>query len=185
MKDYVPTHQGLVTVNFGEPTTSSSYTSSLSLDGGARAGDVIAVLRGAGRDGLITRTMDVRYTSVQTGESDHIELNSDFVYMNHACDPSVELIITPATAGGAGDWDGEIVVKARREIEKGGDLTFFYPVTEWEMAQPFECACAAGKSRCLRTISGAKHLTLQQLQDNRGTVSPHILELKRRQQAQA
>ena len=29
------------------------------------------------------------WTSVQTSETTHIELNSDLVYTNHSCDPSV------------------------------------------------------------------------------------------------
>lgn len=28
-------------------------------------------------------------------------------------------------------------------LKKGQDITFFYPSTEWDMAQGFECSCGA------------------------------------------
>jgi len=35
-------------------------------------------------------------------------------------------------------------------------MTFFYPSTEWDMAQPFTCLC--GSSKCLGEIKGAAHI---------------------------
>lgn len=35
-------------------------------------------------------------------------------------------------------------------------LTFFYPSTEWFMAQPFDCHC--GATKCLKRISGARDI---------------------------
>ena len=32
---------------------------------------------------------------------------------------------------------------ALRPISEGDELTFFYPSTEWAMAEPFECGCGA------------------------------------------
>ena len=28
-----------------------------------------------------------------------------------------------------------------KDIKAGDELRFFYPATEWEMAQPFSCIC--------------------------------------------
>lgn len=41
------------------------------------------------------------------------------------------------------------------------EMQFFYPSTEWDMAQPFECICAA--PTCRGTISGARDMTSEQL----------------------
>ena len=38
-------------------------------------------------------------------------------------------------------------------LNKGDELTFFYPSTEWNMAQKFECKC--GEDACAGTIGGA------------------------------
>jgi hypothetical protein len=72
-----------------------------------------------------------RYSSVQVGCNEHVELNSDFVYLNHSCSPNVAV-----------DTEQWCFV-AYRDISAGDELTFFYPSTEWEMAQPFECWCGS------------------------------------------
>jgi len=38
-------------------------------------------------------------------------------------------------------------------IEQGEELRFFYPATEWKMAQQFVCNC--GKPSCVGLIQGA------------------------------
>jgi len=88
------------------------------------------------------------YTTVQTGPNTHIELNSDLVYCNHSCDPS--LIFDMATM--------EVRVVEGRDLRVGDALTFFYPSSEWSMAQPFECGCGAGSGKCLGRISGANDI---------------------------
>ena len=50
-------------------------------------------------------------------------------------------------------------VRATTLIHAGTPVTFFYPSTEWEMAQPFDCFC--GSKECLGTISGAKDIPRQ------------------------
>lgn len=57
-------------------------------------------------------------------------------------------------------------------------LQFFYPSTEWHMAQPFPCAC--NTPSCQGLISGAKDMTRQQLAGY--WLSGHIRELKREQE---
>jgi hypothetical protein len=46
-------------------------------------------------------------------------------------------------------------------LQPGDELTFFYPSTEWEMAQPFVCNC--GTAACIQLINGASHLSVETL----------------------
>ncbi len=90
-----------------------------------------------------------RYT-VQVGECEHILMEPESLrFINHSCDPSIALD-TAAMA-----------FRAVKPIQPGGELTFFYPSTEWAMAEPFECWC--GSPRCLGRISGAGDLPLELL----------------------
>ncbi|KAJ7142684.1 hypothetical protein C8R44DRAFT_603221 [Mycena epipterygia] len=109
------------------------------------------------------------YTSVQCGKGprDNIELNCDIVYVNHSCEPNVAVDISAADRG---KWH----VRALTNIEAGSALSFFYPSTEWEMVQAFECEC--GAESCLGRIQGAKFLTREQVVA-RGCVSPWIEQL--------
>ncbi|TLD32596.1 hypothetical protein E2P81_ATG05572 [Venturia nashicola] len=83
------------------------------------------------------------YSSVQTGPDSHIELNSDIVFINHSCNPSVVFDMEKM----------EVRVSRERDLKKGEALTFFYPSSEWDMAQPFSCTC--GESECKGVIDGA------------------------------
>lgn len=47
-------------------------------------------------------------------------------------------------------------------IKAGDELTFFYPSSEWAMAQAFDCFC--GSSDCRGRIDGAGKMTLKQLE---------------------
>jgi hypothetical protein len=91
----------------------------------------------------LTSVSEPAYTSVQSGPNSHIELNSDLVYCNHSCSPTLEF-----------DMSQLVVRVARdRDLRAGDPLTFWYPSTEWKMAQPFECSC--GTSACKGWITGA------------------------------
>jgi hypothetical protein len=83
-----------------------------------------------------------RYT-VQIGQDMHIGVGI-FSSLNHSCDPNVVL-----------DTDSMLVI-AWRDIAAGDELAFFYPSTEWDMAEPFLCNC--GSPECLGLIRGAKYL---------------------------
>jgi len=52
----------------------------------------------------------------------------------------------------------EVRVVEGRDLRIGDALTFFYPSSEWSMAQPFECGCGAGPGKCLGRISGAQDI---------------------------
>ena len=87
------------------------------------------------------------YSSVQIAEDAHIELNSDLLYCNHSCDPSLIFDMSKF----------EVRVVDGCDLKKGDALTFWYPSSEWIMAQPFDCTC--GAKSCKGRISGAKDMS--------------------------
>jgi hypothetical protein len=96
------------------------------------------------------------YLTVQTGVEEHIHLKPDFLkFINHSCEPNVFF-----------DTHSMQLV-CIRQIEPGDEFGFFYPSTEWDMAQPFECLC--GTSKCLKYISGAAHMPAEKLRGHKFT----------------
>ena len=86
------------------------------------------------------------YLTLQTGIKKHITLIPEFLqYTNHSCDPTAFFDTTRM----------ELICLA--ELQPGDEITFFYPSTEWEMAQPFDCHC--GSPACLQVIRGASQLS--------------------------
>jgi hypothetical protein len=79
-----------------------------------------------------------RFT-VQIDRDKHTDVGK-LAALNHSCDPNVIL----DTAN--------LLVYARKDIEKGEELSFFYPATEWEMDAPFICLC--GASNCIHVVAG-------------------------------
>ncbi|RDW79086.1 uncharacterized protein DSM5745_05938 [Aspergillus mulundensis] len=128
-----PTHPGLIHVHRSDQAFGSFAISSVSLP----AGTLFTKITGA-------TPSEKAYTSVQVSADSHIELNSDLVYCNHSCDPSVVFDMEKM----------EVRVVDERPLSKGDPLTFFYPSSEWEMDQAFDCTCGSGK--CKGVIRGAK-----------------------------
>lgn len=86
-----------------------------------------------------------RYT-VQRGLHAHITLEPELLqYINHSCDPNIYF-----------DFETNQLV-ALRDISTGEELCFFYPSTEWDMQEPFACACQT--PRCTGQITGASALS--------------------------
>lgn len=84
--------------------------------------------------------------TLQTSADSHVTLNSALLYMNHSCDPSVEIDVAKM----------EVRVSRHRDLQIGDSITFFYPSTEWDMDRGFQCEC---KTRnCLGWITGANDL---------------------------
>ncbi|EIN05517.1 hypothetical protein PUNSTDRAFT_74635 [Punctularia strigosozonata HHB-11173 SS5] len=154
-----PSHPGLFRVCF----VPGEYRSYLQSEKNLKPGDVVTYLRG------LTKGAKA-YSSVQCGPGpeDHVELNSDLLYMNHSCDPSV---VVDLSSKDPSLWQ----IRAIKHINAGDPLTFFYPSTEWVMAQPFECNC--GSPNCLGRVEGAFSLSKAQLKD-RGFINPWIWDLK-------
>lgn len=96
------------------------------------------------------------YLTVQTGIGVHITLNPEFLqYINHSCNPCVFFDTTTF----------ELVCLS--PIEPGDEFSFFYPSTEWDMVQPFNCHC--GSSNCLHSIQGASYLSAEAIRQYRLT----------------
>ena len=109
-----------------------------------------------------------------------------FGIVNHSCEPNVAFDLTSTDKQ---KWHA----RALRDIHPGETMTYFYPSTEWDMEQSFECQCGApvrpGLGRisylqlllmsygsiqtCLRYISGARYLGFVEL-SRRGFINPHI-----------
>ncbi|MEO5984409.1 MAG: SET domain-containing protein-lysine N-methyltransferase [Ferruginibacter sp.] len=90
------------------------------------------------------------YLTVQTGRNRHITLIPEFLqYINHGCEPNVFFDTTA------------MQLTALRDLSVNEELLFFYPSTEWDMAQPFFCYCES--KNCLQNIKGAKYLRSEHL----------------------
>lgn len=134
--------------------TDLGYTSKLVASCSFKKGEVLEIITGA------TLGMK-RYTTVQISEKEHIELNSDIVYLNHSCDPTCIMDVK------------NMLVRLIKDVPVGGELTFFYPSTEWDMDQPFRCWCKS--SSCIETVNGARYLSKKLL--NNYFINEHILAL--------
>jgi len=108
-------------------------------------------------DNVVNRA--TRYT-VQIGRNEHTDVGK-LAALNHSCDPNVIL-----------DTENMVMV-ARCDINKGDELSFFYPSTEWEMDAPFICLC--GAANCIHVVAGARFLPLSTLEDH--YLNRHIREL--------
>ena len=97
-----------------------------------------------------------RYT-VQIAHDKHTHVGK-LAALNHSCDPNVFLDTQ------------HMEMVAAREIEKGDQLFFFYPSTEWEMDAPFICLC--GAANCINVVAGARFLPLSTLE--RHYLNSHI-----------
>ncbi|HMO62353.1 MAG TPA: SET domain-containing protein-lysine N-methyltransferase [Ferruginibacter sp.] len=90
------------------------------------------------------------YLTVQTGINKHITLSPEYLqYINHSCSPNVFFDTH------------HMQLICLQQLQPEDELRFFYPSTEWDMAQPFVCNC--GSSECLQLINGAAHLSTETL----------------------
>ena len=99
------------------------------------------------------------FLTVQVDATTHLQPEPVFLEcVNHSCAPNV-----------AFDMERFALV-AVTDLKAGDELVYFYPSTEWQMAQPFSCACAA--PGCLGLIDGASGLSDVQL--SRYALSPFV-----------
>lgn len=99
-----------------------------------------------------------RFT-VQIDRDKHTDVGK-LAALNHSCDPNVILDTT------------NLLMYAWKDIEKGEELSFFYPSTEWEMDAPFICLC--GSTNCIHVVAGARFLPLSTLEKH--FLNKHIRE---------
>ncbi len=101
------------------------------------------------------------YQTIQIKRYKHIIDFGCLAYLNHSCQPNVIVDTT------------HLGCYATRDIAIGEELAYFYPSTEWDMAQPFVCLCDAPE--CIRLVVGAKYLPLDVL--SRYFINEHIREM--------
>ena len=117
-------------------------------------------------DGEILPTASMH--SVQVGVREHMHPSSDAVaagsvdrcswrFLNHSCDPNC--------------WFDGRILRARRDIAPGEQLTFDYNCTEWSMASPFACACGACDGAPVR---GYAHLDAAGRAHRAAHAAPHL-----------
>ncbi len=103
------------------------------------------------------------YRTIQVSEDTHVDNLGPLAYLNHSCAPNTFV-------------DAErLEVRALRDVRAGEELTLFYPATEWEMIQPFDCLC--GAPDCIGRIAGASALPIEVL--DRYRLSDHVRRLLR------
>ena len=87
------------------------------------------------------------YLTIQLNKEQHILLHPTYLqYCNHSCNPNV--FFNTQT----------MQLIALKDIFEGNELRFFYPSSEWDMAQSFDCNC--GEKNCLKKIQGAKFIDI-------------------------
>ncbi len=97
------------------------------------------------------------YQTIQVRDNHHV-VEDLLAKLNHSCDPTV---FVDTSAG---------LCVATRDIEVGEELNFFYPSTETEMAEPFQCKCQA--PNCIKYVKGALDLPLHLLLGR--PLAPHV-----------
>ncbi len=128
-------HYGFASLYKNDVTQQKSLHSAILL----HTGDVFASFEAAE---VMNRPS--RFT-VQIEDDQHITLSPDFLqYVNHSCNPNIFFDTN------------KMELRCLTPISPGEEFTFFYPSTEWEMAEPFHCSC--GSNNCLHHIQGACHL---------------------------
>jgi len=96
------------------------------------------------------------YLTIQLADDQHILLQPSFLqYVNHSCKPNAYFDVE------------KMELVAMENIQAGEQITFFYPSTEWDMAQPFDCHCR--QDECFGVIRGAAYLSLEQIKKHRFT----------------
>ncbi|MFM2138713.1 MAG: hypothetical protein RJA57_1020 [Bacteroidota bacterium] len=107
--------------------------------------------------GIITATPT--YLTVQIGHRRHIALEPAYLqYLNHSCAPNLRFDLSAL----------QLIVLS--PVAPGDEFCFFYPSTEWKMAQPFRCHCKSPD--CIGEVRGAYSLDQDLL--NRHILSDHI-----------
>lgn len=135
------------------------------------------------------------WRTIQTSATTHTELKSALLYLNHSCQPSLELHVYapddrgryPRTMPGVPAQQkantesvglaGEVRVASDQDLQIGDALTFWYPSTEWYFDRAFDCDCGAPSDVCIGKLEGAHTLATETLQ--RYFVNEHIRDLAR------
>jgi uncharacterized protein len=86
--------------------------------------------------------------SIEVGPGKHQAYTDDLDdYINHSCDPNLELVVLDATAD-------EYGFRAVKPIEAGEEVSWDYETFETSLSSPFPCTC--GAVNCRGRIEGRK-----------------------------
>jgi len=88
-------------------------------------------------------------------------------YQNHSCDPSTW-------------WDDEITLVARRDIEKGEEITYDYGTSESDEVELGLTDCFCGSPLCRGTVRGDDHLRDELIQRYGRHFQPYLRERVRK-----
>lgn len=139
-----PSHPGLIEVRHTPSASAGDFATSAHSLVSLPPGALFAKLTTP----PLTLTPTKAYSSIQISRTEHAELHSDLLYVNHSCAPALVFDMGAMAVRVAPD----------RALAAGDELTFFYPSSEWEMAQPFACRCGAGEGVCKGWIAGARDM---------------------------
>ena len=96
------------------------------------------------------------YLTIQISDNEHIELLPAYLEcVNHSCDPNCFFDVTKQ------------LFISLKPIHAGEEFTFFYPSSEWDMDQAFQCNCRS--AACIGLIKGAKYLPASLIKNYRFT----------------
>ncbi|KAG5492874.1 hypothetical protein JKF63_01454 [Porcisia hertigi] len=88
-----------------------------------------------------------RYT-IYLGEGKHLLFADGAQCLQHSCNPNSRVVVNADA--------GSLDCFALRDIAADELISFNYLSTEWDMCEPFKCAC--GSSDCYGRIAGFRHL---------------------------
>lgn len=108
---------------------------------------------------------ETTWSTVQINRTQHIELNSALLYINHSCQPSLEIDTARM----------EVRVARDRDLKVGDDLTYFYPSSEWKSPRPFKCLCGSPEDVCIDWQKGSHNLSKETLE--KYFVNEHVQQL--------
>ncbi|KAG5466506.1 hypothetical protein LSCM4_01657 [Leishmania orientalis] len=86
--------------------------------------------------------------TIYLGEGKHLLFADGAQCLAHSCDPNTRVVVNADT--------GTLDCFALRHIAADELISFNYLTTEWDMSEPFTCAC--GSSHCYGRIAGFRHL---------------------------
>ncbi|KPI90751.1 hypothetical protein ABL78_0187 [Leptomonas seymouri] len=87
--------------------------------------------------------------TIYLGEGKHLLFADGAQCLAHSCEPNTRITVDPDT--------GSLDCFALRDIEADELISFNYLTTEWDMSEPFTCAC--GSAECYSRIAGFRHLS--------------------------
>ncbi|CAJ1012380.1 putative SET domain containing protein [Leishmania naiffi] len=86
--------------------------------------------------------------TIYLGEGKHLLFADGAQCLAHSCDPNTRIVVNTDT--------GSFDCFALRNIAADELISFNYLTTEWDMSEPFTCAC--GSSNCYGRIAGFRHV---------------------------